>query len=252
MCCILYCLSHPDFGLVLISNRDEYLKRPTASSQWHDFPPPTLLSTDGTPSASIAYHTQQSASASNDTLCGLDAHPLGGGTWLGITKSGRVAAITNFTESAPPPLPQGRGIEAYRSRGTLVKDWLKNKDRTKGEEEDVQDYLGEVASHMDEWPGFNLLVGQIEVHSHSAHTFARIGYVSNRSGKKDIVYLTANDTDQAGGLSNSCLDQPWDKVKQGRSSVDEALVKYDERRQRGQERQSAEGDLSAELFKILE
>jgi uncharacterized protein with NRDE domain len=252
MCCILYCLSHPDFGLVLISNRDEYLKRPTASSQWHSFPAPSLLSTDDSPSTSIAHHTQQPASSSQLILSGLDAHPSGGGTWLGITKSGRLAATTNFTESAPPPLPQGRGIDAYRSRGTLVKDWLKREEQGSGSEEDVKQYLDRVASHMDEWPGFNLIVGQLEVHKQTATTTAKIGYVSNRSGHKEVVYLSDEKTERAGGLSNSCLDQPWDKVKRGRTMVDEALDKYDKEREDGTERQSAEDSLSRELFEILE
>jgi uncharacterized protein with NRDE domain len=244
MCCILFCLSHPDFGLVLISNRDEYLKRPTAPSQWHSFPSPSQLSTEGSPSTSIAHHTEQSSSSRN-VLSGLDAHPSGGGTWLGLTRSGRIAATTNYTEAAPPTFPQGRNITSYRSRGTLVKDWLKDKKEMKA-------YIDEVTEHMDEWPGFNLLVGQIEVNPQSSTSEANMCYVSNRSGEKEAVHLTREGSTGSNGLSNSCFQQPWNKVKRGRSMVDEALSVYDVHRREGKDKEGAEDSLSKELFTILE
>ena len=105
---------------------------------------------------------------------------------------------------------------------------------------------------MDEWPGFNLLVGQIEVHKQSATTNAEIGYVSNRSGEMNAVYLPKEENVPSDGLSNSCLDQPWDKVKRGRTLLDEALNMYNDHRREGKERQSSEDVLSEELFSILE
>lgn len=185
-------------------------------------------------------------------LSGLDAHPLGGGAWLGITKSGRVAAITNFTETAPPPLPKGRGLEAYRSRGSLTKDWLKREKTKASTEEEIEDYLNYVVSHIDEWPGFNLLAGQIQVHRDETLTNVSIGYVSNRSGETKVVYLDSRSDKGARGLSNSCLKNPWGKVKKGQQLLDKALKEYDELRSSGADQTDAEDKLSSQLYDILE
>lgn len=179
-------------------------------------------------------------------MSGLDAHPLGGGTWLGLTKSGRLAAITNFTEAAPPPLPQGRGLEAYRSRGSLVRDWLKGEGENSGQERVMERYLEGVASRMDEWPGFNLLVGQLHADR------AEMGYVSNRSGEIKAEYFSSEKGHGSDGLSNSCLRQPWDKVKLGREKLDKALDDFDKERREGKQRRAAEDQLSLDLFSILE
>lgn len=235
---------------MLISNRDEYLKRPAAPSEWHQFPSPSSYTTEGSPSISIAHrHGVEDRNGVNNkddnyVMSGVDAHPSGGGTWLGITRMGRIAAITNFTEDAPPPLPQGRGIDVYRSRGSLVKDWLKK--GGKADAEEVEKYVGGVASHMDEWPGFNVLVGQVS-------TETTVGYISNRSGTEETVYLEKDVRPGSGGLSNSCLERPWDKVNQGKGLLDSSLALYDaERRAAAVDQDAAEENLIKELYGILE
>ncbi|MCJ1467459.1 hypothetical protein MMC07_006084 [Pseudocyphellaria aurata] len=92
MCIALLSTAHPDYALVLINNRDEYLHRPTAPASW--WSPP-------------------------------NAHVLGGrdllrpehGTWLGITAQGRIAVLTNFREEGPM-------VFEARSRGALVNSFL--------------------------------------------------------------------------------------------------------------------------------
>jgi len=71
MCLILFAYNiHPVYRLVLGANRDEFFSRPAAPlSFWHDRP---------------------------DILAGRDLKNMG--TWLGITRSGRLAAITNFRD----------------------------------------------------------------------------------------------------------------------------------------------------------
>ena len=90
-------------------------------------------------------------------LSGIDAHPSGGGTWIGISKSGKLAILTNFTELKPPPLPKGRGIDTYISRGKLPKDWL----LTEGTDTSLDQFLLDIEKRKDEWPGFNFMAGEV-------------------------------------------------------------------------------------------
>jgi len=72
MCLLLFAYqSHPDYRLILAANRDEFYDRPTRPAAfWDDAP---------------------------DILAGQDLKA--GGTWMGITKTGRFAAITNYREA---------------------------------------------------------------------------------------------------------------------------------------------------------
>ncbi|MCP4236515.1 MAG: NRDE family protein, partial [Aestuariibacter sp.] len=71
MCLILIALQqHKDYPLVVIANRDEFYARPTRAAHWWDDEP--------------------------DIFAGRDL--TAGGTWLGINRRGRFAAVTNFRE----------------------------------------------------------------------------------------------------------------------------------------------------------
>ena len=61
--------SKPETSLVVISNRDEFYQRATLPMHWW---------------------------SANDILAGLDQQA--GGTWLGLTRTGRFAAVTNFRD----------------------------------------------------------------------------------------------------------------------------------------------------------
>ena len=158
MCLILFAYDmHPHYRLVLAANRDEFYDRPAAPLHfWEDYP---------------------------EILAGRDLKLLG--TWLGVTRDGRLAAITNFRDPG--------GIKQVApSRGDLVADYLKG-----GRGPD--DYLQEIGAGADAYNGFNLLVG-------------------NRDG----LYYASNRGDwfrslQPGiyGLSNHLLDTPWPKVRSG-------------------------------------
>ncbi|KAJ6622616.1 NRDE protein-domain-containing protein, partial [Mycena sp. CBHHK59/15] len=85
MCVAFWTLEQPDYALILCSNRDEFLGRPTRDAALHDFG-----------------HGGQAR-----ILSGRDA--LAGGTWLGMNvASGRVALLTNITEP-PQSYPASRG-----------------------------------------------------------------------------------------------------------------------------------------------
>ncbi|KAI0030994.1 DUF833-domain-containing protein [Vararia minispora EC-137] len=99
MCVGFWSLTHPDYALILCTNRDEYLDRPTAPAHWHNFEP--VSSPLDQTSAEV---TPPSGGAL--VLSGRDL--LAGGTWLGINRLGRVGFLTNITE-APGSYPLSRG-----------------------------------------------------------------------------------------------------------------------------------------------
>src|SRR5919199_1645384 len=106
MCIVLLAYkTHPVYPLILAANRDEFYERPTAQAWfWEDAP---------------------------GLLAGRDLER--GGTWLGVTETGRLAAVTNFRE------PEQRIADAP-SRGLLVSDFLRSRERP-------EDYLERVATN---------------------------------------------------------------------------------------------------------
>lgn len=169
MCLILFAFNaHPRYKLILAANRDEFYARPTApAAYWADAP---------------------------DIFAGRDL--AAGGTWLGVTKTGRFAAITNFRN---PSAPQGT-----RSRGHLVSEFLREKSS-------AGEYLQTVKVTADEYSGFNLLVGNF------GGSQSKISYFSNQSN--DIVNLSSGIY----GLSNHLLDTPWHKIVSGKQAFSEAV-----------------------------
>ncbi len=75
------------YFFTLVANRDEYHDRPTSQLSWWE---------------------------DKGILAGKDE--LAGGTWLGFSKSGRFAALTNYKENISK--------EFKLSRGYLVTDFL--------------------------------------------------------------------------------------------------------------------------------
>jgi len=165
MCLILFAWrSHALFPLVLAANRDEFYERPSApASFWEEAP---------------------------DLLAGRDLRE--GGTWLGITRSGKFAAVTNYRDPASlkPQAP---------SRGALVSGYLLGR-------EGPQDYLDRIQQDADRFNGFNLFVGD------SSDLF----YFSNRGDRRLLepgVY----------GVSNGLLDTQWPKVERGKAAFRDLL-----------------------------
>lgn len=166
MCLILFAYKiHPNYPLVLAANRDEYYHRPTREAQWWPEAP--------------------------HLLAGQDLE--GGGTWMGITRGGRIAAVTNVREGLPVP-------GEYRSRGFLPLDYLNHQG-------DDSSFSARVHDSKDSYRGYNLLFGSI----------AQLHYYSNR--REDLAPLKAGIY----GLSNAALDDPWPKVKLGKDRLKQAL-----------------------------
>ena len=165
MCLILFgWKAHERFPLVLAANRDEFYERPSAPAAfWEDEP---------------------------DLLAGRDLRD--GGTWLGITRSGRLAALTNYRD--PASLKAGAP-----SRGGLTADYLRGR-------ESPEAYLDRIGPAADRYNGFGLVCGNRD----------ELLFFSNRGGQERV---------RAGvhGLSNRLLDTPWPKVKRGRGALQELL-----------------------------
>lgn len=158
MCLIVFQYdTHPAYTLVLAANRDEFYARPTEPAHvWEDAP---------------------------HVLAGRDGKA--GGTWFGVTRDGRWAAVTNYRD------PDAHMPEAP-SRGNLVADFLTGTAAPRP-------YLDAVAARADRYNGFNLLVGSPDT----------CLYLSNRDDGVQPV------TPGTHGLSNHLLDTPWPKVKRG-------------------------------------
>lgn len=160
MCLIFLSVhNHPKYTLILAGNRDEFHNRPTAPAAfWNDAP---------------------------HVLAGRDLEA--NGTWLGITRRGRLSLLTNFRDPAHinPTAP---------SRGQLVSDFLDGNASSR-------DYMESVAASGKQYNGFNLIAG----------TPSELWYYSN--------YGEAVLPVQKGlhGLSNHLLDTPWPKVEKGKA-----------------------------------
>ncbi|MFY0688011.1 MAG: NRDE family protein [Cyclobacteriaceae bacterium] len=155
MCLIVFAKNyHPDYPFILIANRDEFYERPTAPAEFWE--------------------------SSAHLLAGRDLKAMG--TWMGITKSGRFAALTNYRDL------ENINPEA-KSRGHLCTDFLL--DARSG-----VDFLKDVNSQSDQYNGFNLLVmNEDEMH-----------HYSNYEHKINVV------DPGVFGLSNALFDTPWPKV----------------------------------------
>jgi uncharacterized protein with NRDE domain len=169
MCLILFANRvHPRYHLVLAANRDEFLQRPTAPlDYWKDHP---------------------------DILAGRDLQQLG--TWMGITRTGRFAAITNYRS------PTANRDNAP-SRGYLVSNYLKGN-------HSASHYLISIEENSHNYSGFNLIVGNTN----------KLYYYSNQKGRP------VNLQPGIHGLSNHLLNTPWPKVQEGKQALSHLLHEY--------------------------
>jgi len=96
MCLIAFAYRvHPDYPLLLIGNRDEFLVRPTARAHWWEDHPAMFA--------------------------GQDLKALG--TWMGISSNGKFGVVTNFRKGKD-------SLDNAVSRGSIVPDYLGDKGAT--------------------------------------------------------------------------------------------------------------------------
>jgi len=171
MCLILLAYqAHPRYRLIVAANRDEFFRRPTAAAGWWG--------------------------EGNGILAGRDLEA--GGTWLGVTRHGRFAALTNYRD---PPAHQPQAP----SRGGLVTGFLAG-------QANPHDYLSRLQASASRYNGFNLLVADAE---------SLVGFC-NRGGGVQVLPPGVH------GISNGLLDEAWPKVIRGRAALAKAVEATDE------------------------
>ena len=163
MCLIAFAVdAHPSLSLVVIANRDERYDRPTCLA--HDW-------------------------GGSGIFGGRDVEK--GGTWLGVTRGGRFAAVTNVRSAA--------ARRSGASRGALVRDAL-----TRTEPADTWWRSLDRASY----PSFNLLFGDGR----------QLFYGSEESPAPERITAGVH------ALSNARLDASWPKAEAAKSGLEALLA----------------------------
>lgn len=151
--------------MILAGNRDEFFTRPTAPlSFWKD---------------------------NKEILAGRDLERCG--TWLGVTRSGKIGALTNYREvrgNTPSPVSRGEILSNFFTQNVSC-----------------HEFLAELSLFKDKYQGFNLLIGDNE----------GLYYFSNR--------YEAHIELEPGvyGLSNHLLNTGWPKVERGKELFEKVL-----------------------------
>jgi uncharacterized protein with NRDE domain len=165
--CIVVFRWQPDSDepLVLAANRDEFFARPTAALHWWN---------------------------ETDILAGRDGKS--GGTWMGVTRRGRFALLTNLRD------PRLRKPNAP-SRGMIVNAFLEG-DRS------PQAFLTDLSARAAEYEGFNFVCGSLAKQSRFAA----------KSRAHELWFLNSTEAEPRRlvngvyALSNASLDTPWPKT----------------------------------------
>jgi len=167
MCLILLAYrTHPRYPLILAANRDEFYQRPTVPAAFWETEP--------------------------QILAGRDLKS--GGTWLGMSLTGRIAALSNYRDP-------GTVRDNTPSRGGLVTDFLLG---------DIPpaEYLVMLRQRSRDYNGFNIIFGDLK----------NLYFYSNRGEVPPLLQPGIH------GLSNHLLDTPWPKVSQGKKALAKILA----------------------------
>ncbi|KAK6518515.1 hypothetical protein TWF506_005660 [Arthrobotrys conoides] len=194
MCILLWttACANKGYPLILLSNRDEFLQRPTQTAGPWD----------------------------KNTYGGRDLARPENGTWLGITRCGRFAGLTNIRETT------SIAAVGTASRGAVVSSFLTSSDST------FQSLMGSRTQgssanlDIDQVGGFSMLCGQLSRDQQNRVHIDSFGVISNRvegqihDGNYEIIDPAKPGTY---GLSNSAFTNPWPKVVNGKSLLNDLV-----------------------------
>ncbi|KAJ7417560.1 Transport and Golgi organization protein 2 like protein [Pitangus sulphuratus] len=187
------------YRLILAANRDEFYHRPSKSAEFWD--------------------------SSNEILSGLDMEEgKEGGTWLGISKKGKMAALTNYMQ---PKIDKNA-----KGRGALVTNFLTA-------DLDSYSYLKKVSVEGHLYNGFNLLAADLNEIGIYTCKAGREENLSTGQGFEAIAVIKfiviffhlgfclavqyRVSVNRIYGLSNSLLDTPWKKLQYGKQLFTEVV-----------------------------
>lgn len=200
MCLIVFSYKErADYPLIFAGNRDEFHGRPSAPARfWIDHP---------------------------HVLAGRDLKA--GGTWLGVTRNGRFATVTNYREPDD-------GSTGFRSRGELVTRFLLGSDSP-------ESYIADLERRGSDYKGFNLILGAAGSLYYCSNRSSRDtgGAAAGEQKQYDAAAVLHQSEDaavgprirpiEAGlhGLSNEQLDTPWPKVRRAKALFREAVGEHE-------------------------
>ncbi|KAK6211567.1 hypothetical protein QIS74_10831 [Colletotrichum tabaci] len=224
MCIVLLTTAHPNYALIVIDNRDEFILRPTSRPHWWSHP------------------------SGASVLSARDLQRAEKGTWLGITKTGQLAVLTNYRETNTQDATHP--IHAARSRGGMVTAWL-GSDPTEPASESVNHLVKD--GGVKGVGGFSMVAGKLKRKRGGGddekpqRALEGIAIISNRCDDlKDVPWI-AEKRGEVYGLSNTGYDdpKPWPKVENGKRLVKEAI-------QKAVAEDLGENALAERLFEVLD
>jgi uncharacterized protein with NRDE domain len=160
---------HSATPLLLLSNRDEFYARSAEPLHWWN-----------------------QNSGGSGVLAGKDLQA--GGTWLGISRDGRLAALTNYRTTVPARTDTP-------SRGELVADFLNS-------QSSAEAYLRPLAEHCDDYNPFNLLV----------FDGRQLMGLESRSAR------VLNILPGIGAVSNASFNTPWPNLTRLRKGLESQVA----------------------------
>ncbi|KAI1380543.1 DUF833-domain-containing protein [Hypoxylon crocopeplum] len=219
MCIVLITTAHPKYALIAIDNRDEYILRPTSRPHWWTHQP-----------------------SGEEILSSQDLYRRERGTWLGVTKSGRFAVLTNYRESSEDDPDPDHAISGIRSRGVIVTAWL-GASSGLSLDDFVKNMLeGRAAKGVG---GFSLVCGDLKQRTEKG--IKPLAIISNRWDHIGEVPWIGGERGQTYGLSNAVYAVPakWDKINIGKKLMEEAI-------EEAVGKDLDEEELINQLFKVLD
>lgn len=162
----------------MAANRDEFFRRPSIEAAYWKEAPHVLGGRDVTTNRE-------------------------GGTWLGISKYGKIAMLTNFRKEQAEIT--GKLNEEFKSRGNIVADFLKKNPSP-------EEYLNDLINGSDTYTPFNVLLGEFNPEN---------GF--NCHYGNNIEPLSQTLEEGTHGLSNAEINCSWTKVQMGKQKFTQII-----------------------------
>ncbi|XP_040272242.1 transport and Golgi organization protein 2 homolog [Bufo bufo] len=180
------------YRLILAANRDEFYHRPAKPADFWG--------------------------SNNEILSGVDLEAgKEGGTWLGISKRGKFAALTNYLQPKIDVNAKGRGA--------LVANFLTS-------DLDSFSYLKTISAEGHLYNAFNLVAADFN------NTNGDVLHYYGSKGEQEPIQLKPG----LYGVSCSLLDTPWKKLQHGKKLFADIIKKSQD---------IAREDLVQELIKVM-